>query len=135
MTTTPKKPATTTTTPKFKEGDHVSATVYGTIEKNHWNNELSFVITDVDEDQYYMKFEDVENLKIAKTPAQRVNLPTKVGSIIITDPNNDNCEFTAYLRTSNKSEPWSSTMDSSTITYTDEEVAKLCLAHGHLVVK
>lgn len=130
MTTAKATPKKRTTAPKFKEGDYVSATIHGMIA-NDIEDELMFRITD-GEDWIYLALDEVENLAPSKSPTERLNLPTKAGSLLIVDPENKQMEIDVFIRGTNKEYPWTG---SGMTTFSDEEMASFCIKYGYKVMQ
>lgn len=116
---------TKATNPKPKAKQYIRATIEGRVGSSgvyiHLENDTMLPV------DYIKSFEVVES------PAETVDLPTKIGTVVLIDPENKHNMLSACIRT--KKDEYGNCWSSYDDAYTDDAFAEDCIRYGYKVVQ
>ena len=112
-------------TPKPKAKQYIRATVEGRVSPSgvylQLNNENAIPI------------DSIKGFEVIESPAETVDLPTKIGTVVLLDPENKHNMLSACIRI--KKDEYGNCWSNYDDVYTDDELAEDCIRHGYKVVQ
>lgn len=112
-------------TPKPKAKQYIRATVEGRVGSSGVYLEL--------DSNYIVPIDSLKSFEVIDSPAETIDLPTKIGSVVLIDPANKHNALSACIRI--KADEYGNCWSSYDEVYTADEFAEDCIRYGYKVVQ
>lgn len=75
----------------------------------------------------------IKSFEVIESPAETLDLPSKIGTVILVDPTNKHNMLAAYIRI--KADEFGNCWDNYGDAYTSDDFAQECIKYGYKVVQ
>ena len=117
--------ATKAKTPRPKENQYIRAVIEGRVGGGG-------VFLDMEGD-YQLPVSAIKNFEVIESPAETLDLPKKIGTVVLVDPTNKHNMLAAYIRV--KEDQFGNCWDNYGDAYTEDDFAYECTKYGYKVVQ
>ena len=117
--------ATKVTTPKPKAKQYIRAVVEGRVSSGG-----GYITV---EGEHTLPVGSIKSFEVIDSPAETVDLPTKIGTVVILDPTNKQNMLSAVIRI--KKDEYGNCWSSYDDAYTADDFAEDCIRYGYKVVQ
>lgn len=112
-------------TSRPKAGQYIRATIEGRVGGGG-------VFLDMEGD-YQLSVSAIKSFEVIDSPADTLDLPNKIGTVVLVDPTNKHNMLAAYIRV--KADEYGNCWDNYGDAYTEDDFAHECIKYGYKVVQ